>query len=92
MLYDGLLRGLVERYAPHKTITLHFERPVDIGDLERYGEVARIDDLQFKVKTAKDAAPGATARLLADLPVADLSVEDPALEDVIDQVFRTAAE
>ena len=92
MLYDGLLQGLVERYAPHKTITLHFEQPVDIKDLERHGEVERIDELQFRVKTAKDAAPGATARLLADLPVADLSVEDPALEDVIDQVFRTAAE
>ena len=90
VLYDGLLQGLVDRYAPHKTITMHFERPVDVKDLERYGEVNRIDDLQFQIRTPKDAAPAATARLLADLPISDLSVEDPALEDVIDHVFRAA--
>jgi ABC-2 type transport system ATP-binding protein len=28
-----------------------------------------------------------TARLLAEMPVADLTVEDPPIEDVIDQVF-----
>jgi ABC-2 type transport system ATP-binding protein len=28
-----------------------------------------------------------TARLLADLPVDDLNVEDPPIEDVIEQVF-----
>ena len=28
-----------------------------------------------------------TARLLADLPVIDLTVEDPPIEEVIEQVF-----
>jgi ABC-2 type transport system ATP-binding protein len=28
-----------------------------------------------------------TAQLLADLPVDDLTVEDPPIEDVIEQVF-----
>jgi ABC-2 type transport system ATP-binding protein len=32
-----------------------------------------------------------TARLLADLPVDDLTVEDPPIEDVIEQAFATAA-
>ena len=30
-----------------------------------------------------------TARLLRDLPVADLTIEDPPIEDVIEQVFAT---
>jgi ABC-type uncharacterized transport system ATPase subunit len=29
-----------------------------------------------------------TARLLAELPVRDLAVENPSIEDVIDRVFR----
>ena len=89
LLYDGRLAGLVERYAPHKTITLHLEQPIDGRDLSRFGEAELVDELQVRVRTAKDDAPEVTARLLAELPVSDLSVEDPPLEDVIDQVFRS---
>ncbi len=89
LLYDGRLAGLVERYAPHKTITLHLERPIDGRDLSRFGEAELVDELQVRVRTAKDDAPEVTARMLAELPVSDLSVEDPPLEDVIDQVFRS---
>ena len=31
-----------------------------------------------------------TTRLLRDLPVADLTIEDPPIEDVIEQVFAEA--
>ena len=89
LLYDGRLAGLVERYAPHKTITLHLEQPIDGRDLSRFGEAELVDELQVRVRTAKDDAPEVTARVLAELPVSDLSVEDPPLEDVIDQVFRS---
>ncbi len=89
LLYDGRLAGLVERYAPHKTITLHLEQPIDGRDLSRFGEAELVDELQVRVRTAKDDAPEVTARMLAELPVSDLSVEDPPLEDVIDQVFRS---
>ena len=88
LLYDGLLTGLIDRYAPHKTITLHLERPVDRADVAAYGEVVSADDVQVSVRTDKAQAAAVTARMLAELPVADLSVEDPPLEYVIDQVFH----
>ncbi len=88
LLYDGPLAGLVDRYAPHKTITLHLERSVDRADVAAYGEVVDADDLQVQIRTEKAKAAAVTARMLAELPVADLSVEDPPLEYVIDQVFR----
>jgi ABC-2 type transport system ATP-binding protein len=89
LLYDGALQGLVERHAPHKTITLRLERPIDGVDLGQYGDVVARDGMQIQVRTPKEAAPAVTARMLAELPVDDLSVEDPPLEEVIDQVFRT---
>ena len=88
LLYDGPLAGLVDRYAPHKTITLHLERSVDRADVAAYGEIVDADDLQVRIRTEKAKAAAVTARMLAKLPVADLSVEDPPLEYVIDQVFR----
>ena len=88
LLYDGLLTGLIDRYAPHKTITLHLERPIDRADVSAYGEVVAADDVQIQLRTDKAKAAAVTARLLAELPVTDLSVEDPPLEYVIDQVFH----
>ena len=43
------------------------------------------------MRTDKAQAASVTARMLAELPVADLSVEDPPLEYVIDQVFHRRA-
>jgi ABC-type uncharacterized transport system ATPase subunit len=40
------------------------------------------------VRAGRRAAPAATrARLLAAFPVADLSIEDPPIEDIIRQAF-----
>ena len=89
LLYDGPLRGLVERYAPHKTITLHLESPLDGKDLRDYGEVVRNEALQVEIRIPKGEAAAITARVLSELPVTDLSVEDPPLEEVIEQVFRS---
>ena len=35
-------------------------------------------------------APDIATRLLRDLPVADLTIEDPPIEDVIEHVFASA--
>ena len=51
-------------------------------------KIANEGEMQLQVRTDKAAAAAVTARMLAELPVADLSVEDPPLEFVIDQVFH----
>ena len=60
-------------------------------DLGRYGEVISIEDgrVTFRIPKAKTAS--ATSRLLAELPVTDLTVADPPIEEVIDHVFAGGA-
>jgi ABC-2 type transport system ATP-binding protein len=41
------------------------------------------------LRVERAAVPAVTARLLAEHPVADLTIEDPPIEDVIEQVFAT---
>ena len=41
----------------------------------------------FRVRVAKADTGRITGQLLADLPVKDLTVEDPPIEEVIEQVF-----
>ena len=45
------------------------------------------DGTRFTLRVPKADTAQVTARLLADFPVDDLNVEDPPIEDVIEQVF-----
>ncbi len=87
LLFDGALGTLVERFSSYKTLTVDLEYPVD--DLGRYGEVISTDDCRATLRVPKAEAAAVTARLLAELPVVDLSVTDPPIDEVIDTVFSS---
>jgi ABC-2 type transport system ATP-binding protein len=59
----------------------------DTVDLRPYGEVVAQEQGRVRLRVAKAQAASVTARLLADLPIADLTVEDPPIDDVIDHIF-----
>jgi ABC-2 type transport system ATP-binding protein len=88
LLYDGGLAGLVERFSAYKTIGVTLEAP---ADLSVYGEVMGEADGRTTLRVPKAETSRATARLLADLPVQDLTIEDPPIEDVIERVFALEA-
>jgi ABC-2 type transport system ATP-binding protein len=88
ILYDGDLDALVERMAPFKLIALDLEREANGLDISCFGELVRSEGQKIVVRVPKAETPAVTARLLAELPVLDLSVEDPPIEEVIDRVFQ----
>jgi ABC-2 type transport system ATP-binding protein len=85
LLFDGDLASLVHRFTSHKTIHVQLETCPD--DLKGYGEVLSCEEGLVTLRVAKDQTPRVTARLLADLPVIDLTVEDPPIEEIIERVF-----
>jgi ABC-2 type transport system ATP-binding protein len=85
ILFDGALNDLVHQFVSYKTIGVTIEDPTI--DLRAYGEVVRRDADRVQLRIPKADAPRVTARLLADLEVTDLTVEEPPIEDVIKQVF-----
>jgi len=90
LLFDGALAGLAERMAPYKLIR------VDLRDgtksLDAYGEIVEREENRTTLRVSRDEAPERTARMVRDLgdDVLDLTLEDPAIEEVIDRVFSTA--
>jgi ABC-2 type transport system ATP-binding protein len=88
ILYDGGLDELAYRMAPFKLIELDLEEEPEGLDLSRFGELTRREGLKLTLRVRKAETPAITARLLAELPVRDLSVEDPPIEEVIDRVFQ----
>lgn len=88
ILYDGPLADLAGRLAPFKTLTLTLESDLNGTDLSPFGEIVSQEARKVALRVPKAETPAATARLLQQLPVADLSVEDPPLEEVLDRVFK----
>ena len=91
LLFDGDLAGLVQRFAAHKTITVELEEGAAMPDplppgLVNGAEVTRTAT-GFSVRVPKSETPATAGRLLAALPVADLTIEEPPVDAVIEQVF-----
>ncbi len=85
LLFDGELSSLVEQFSAFKTVGVTLRTAS--ADLLKYGQVISQDGTRFTLRIPKSETAQVTARLLADLAVDDLNVEDPPIEDVIEQVF-----
>jgi ABC-2 type transport system ATP-binding protein len=85
LLFDGALKELVNRFSPHKTIVIDLD--TDHADLSSYGDIITAQGSRITLRVPKSETATVTGRLLADLPVIDLTVEDPPIEEVIEQVF-----
>jgi ABC-2 type transport system ATP-binding protein len=90
LVYDGSLAQLAERFGHVKLVKLEFAEGSIPDDLETFGEVARRDGptAHLKVDRARVAEVlGAILDRYQD-QVADISVQDPPLEQVIARVFE----
>jgi ABC-2 type transport system ATP-binding protein len=85
ILFDGDLAGLSDRFTAHKTIVVAVMG--ELGTLTHLGRVLEQNSFKATLEVPKEAIASVAARLLADYSVTDLSIEDPPIEDVIEQAF-----
>jgi ABC-2 type transport system ATP-binding protein len=90
IIYDGSLSGIVDRFSSHKVITLELANGEMPTGFERYGEVLSIEPPKIKLRVARTSISEVLGNILAAHAVADVSVEDPPLEEVIAEVFSQA--
>ena len=89
LLYDGDLSALSDRIAPFKLVKLDFETPEAAQKAGDYGLVTEQEEMKVTLRLPREETSSTVARLLAELPVRDLTVEDPSIEEVIEQVFAS---
>ncbi len=92
LVYDGDLRALALRMRPDKRIVVRLaaggaQRPL-AAELARFGQVVSSGADEATLQVPAEEVSGAVARMLAAFPVADLTVEDPPLEEVFAELFR----
>jgi ABC-2 type transport system ATP-binding protein len=87
LIYDGDLRELVRQVRPDKRVTIRLSRPVDRADLERIASVVSADAAQAVLSVPSVKVSVVVRDALAALPVVDLTIEEPPLEEVMRELF-----
>jgi ABC-2 type transport system ATP-binding protein len=92
--YDGGIGDLSRKIAPYKLIgvALGEAHECDLGCygalVHRENEPSENGNGKQYIKVKAEDVMTITAQILRDLPVADLTIEDPPIEDVIKQAFQ----
>jgi ABC-2 type transport system ATP-binding protein len=89
LVYDGPLSGIVERFSESKLVRLQFEEAAP-DDLGRFGHVVRREGFFADVRIERGKVAEVLGAILDRHAIADISVEDPPLEEVIARVFEEA--
>jgi ABC-2 type transport system ATP-binding protein len=87
--YDGGIGDLSRRIAPYKLIGVMLAGS-NGRDLSQYGEpVQNAEDAEKSyIQVKAEDVTKVTSRMLAELPIADISIADPPIENVIERAFN----
>ncbi|HYK08628.1 MAG TPA: AAA family ATPase, partial [Candidatus Eisenbacteria bacterium] len=87
ILFDGLLSDLVKKHAPYKLISVVLNNMVDPRKLENIGEIKKFKYPELVLSVPSVNASKSAGKILSLLPVEDVTIEDPDVEDIIRDVF-----
>jgi ABC-2 type transport system ATP-binding protein len=88
LIYDGVLDGLLDRIAPYRQVKLELKQTMPEAELARYGEIESVVGREVSFMIHREDLTRTIAQLLAELPVCDLTITDPPIEEVIGRVFK----
>jgi ABC-2 type transport system ATP-binding protein len=91
LIYDGGLNGLLNRFAPYREVKVELAQDMDAAKLAQYGEVETLAGCSASLIVQRADLTATVSRILADLPVQDLTVTDPPIEEVIGRVFQAGS-
>jgi ABC-2 type transport system ATP-binding protein len=90
IVWDGPLQDLVHELHPEKRVSLKLSADVSSADLESCGaRLVSQDGREVRLQVAQRELAACITTLLGRLPVLDLTVEDPPLEEVLSDLFAS---
>jgi ABC-2 type transport system ATP-binding protein len=89
IIYDGLLADIVAKHAHHKSIIVNLVEEVSTAQLKKIPGFQSYDNNLASYKIPRSQVPQIAEALLSKLPVSDIDIREPELEDVIRDVFTS---
>jgi ABC-2 type transport system ATP-binding protein len=90
LVHDGPLEDLADRFGHAKLVHLEFADGQTPTDLARFGTVTKAEGGTADLEVEREGVAAALGAILDRYQVADVSVQDPPLEQVIARVFQEA--
>jgi ABC-2 type transport system ATP-binding protein len=89
IFFDGQLSEIIKKYADHKVLELILEKPVTKTELKKIRSITikELDFPKLALTVKRRSANHVAATLLKKFPIADLNITEPAIEDIIREVF-----
>ncbi len=96
IVYDGRLDQIVRKHAGYKVLTIHLQEEIEgvceATELVALGEVRECNEELIRIHVPRREAASAAAHLLASYPVADLTLEEPEIGDIIERIMADRSE
>ncbi len=88
LIFDGAFEELTNRFAKEKIIKLSLSEEADLKELEKIGRVKKISFPEVVLSVPRSTTSIAAAEILQNFPIADLTIEEIPVEEIVRKVFR----
>ncbi len=87
IMFDGTVESLLSKHVDHKRIVLTFSEKIAKDRLEQFGRIVSYQPLKAAIQVPRAETTQQAAKMLSNLPVEDISIEEPRLENVVRELF-----
>lgn len=87
VVFDGALRELARRFGDDRLLTLELGAAITREQAASFGTVMSWEPTKVSLRVPREDVSATAARLLAQLQVRDLGIQEPDVEDVIRGLF-----
>lgn len=92
VLFDGLLSDLIAKHASEKIVTLTLSKRLSEKEMKKLGQVKEFTYPELKLVVAKNHLPQTVSKIMKDVQVDDIKIEDRPIEDIIRELFEQKRE
>lgn len=95
IVYDGLLKRVVESYADHKIVKAHLrggDKVAAVAEVASLGELEVIENLELRLRVPRQDVAKAAALVLKHYSVVDLTIEEVDIAAIIEGIIRSRSD
>ena len=90
LIYDGSLQNLTDQHINEKILEVTFTADVSESALKEYGTIKEYSPQRVVLEVSKAQTKEMAARILKELPVDDILINEVPVDDVIRKIFTAA--